>query len=51
MLPSTDKGINMDNTTLTLCAFGLLMIAPELCTIVRELCLIGHNTITGHRIS
>lgn len=41
----------MDNTTLALIALGLLMIAPELCTIVRELCKVGHNTVTGHRIS
>lgn len=40
----------MDNTTLALIALGLLMIAPELCTIVRELCIAGHNAVTGHSI-
>lgn len=41
----------MDNTTLALIALGLLMIAPELCTIVRELCKVDHNADTGRRIS
>lgn len=40
----------MDNTTLGTIAFGLLMIAPELCAIVRELCIAAHNAITGHSI-
>lgn len=41
----------MDNTTLALIALGLLMIAPELCTIVRELCNVNHTDGHGHRIS
>ena len=41
----------MDNTTLALIALGLLMIAPELCTIVRELCKVGLDADTGRRFS
>lgn len=33
----------MDNTTLAIVAFGLLLIAPELCRIM-------HNLCTGHDI-
>lgn len=40
----------MDNTTLALLAFGLLMMAPELCAIIREACRAGHNAVTGHTI-
>ncbi len=36
--------------TLALIAICLLLIAPELCTIVRELCRAGHNAVTGHSI-
>lgn len=40
----------MSNETLALVALGLVLIAPELCTIVRELCRTGHNAVTGHSI-
>lgn len=40
----------MDNITLGTITFGLLMIAPELYAIVRELCIAGHNAVTGHSI-
>jgi hypothetical protein len=33
----------MDNTTLAIIAFGLLLIAPELCRVM-------HNLCTGHSI-
>ena len=39
-----------DTHVLLLITFGIVLVAPEICTIVADLCRTSHNVITGHRL-